>query len=237
MRTESVPETLNDFHALDPAIYMPERILIEPMAWLKYVTLFVLSTFLIRAGVSKAVIIWKLTYEGRTRPKTRGNDKDVCVVTLLPANFNCLGKGDCSVGVFLLPRINMALKLPAGHAMPYNRPWRTARRMLKLKLYKVHCFRQQSKVTSKKGLLCRHRTSNGSRWFCVAYCCQWRHSVLGISSEGTGHSLFWYVGTFPTSLYNVMYSVCTKLYISIVIFIYIYTQNTYIRNIYIYIDR
>ena len=119
--------------------------------------------------------------------------------------------------------------------MPSNRPCRTVRRMLKLNLCEVHCFRQQSKVTSKKGLLCRHRTSNGSTWFCVAYCCQWRHSVLGISSQGTGHNLFWCTGTIPTSLYNVIYSVYTKLYISIVIFIYTYTQITYIWNIYVYI--
>jgi hypothetical protein len=52
-----------------------------------------------------------------------------------------------------------------GNTWPCNRPWRIAWRRLNLQQYKVHCFRQQSKVTSKKGLLCRHRTSNGSRWF------------------------------------------------------------------------
>jgi hypothetical protein len=40
----------------------------------------------------------------------------VCVVTLLPVNFNCLRKGDCSRG-FLVSRINMERKLPPGHAM------------------------------------------------------------------------------------------------------------------------
>jgi hypothetical protein len=40
----------------------------------------------------------------------------VCVVTLLPVNFNCLRKGDCSWG-FLVSRINMERELPPGHAM------------------------------------------------------------------------------------------------------------------------
>lgn len=56
--------------------------------------------------MSKSAVIWKLTYEGGIRPKTRRKNEDVCVVTLLtvcmvtllPVHFNCVGKGDCSGG-------------------------------------------------------------------------------------------------------------------------------------------
>ena len=65
----------------------------------KNIKLFVLSGNSC-AGVSEAAVIWKLTYEGGTRHKTRRNNKDVCAVTLLLVHFSCLGKGDCSGGIF-----------------------------------------------------------------------------------------------------------------------------------------
>ena len=56
---------------------------------------FVLSTFFIRTRVSKAAVIWKLTYEDGARHKTRGNNEDVCVIE---SSWNVTAHGDAREG-------------------------------------------------------------------------------------------------------------------------------------------